>query len=95
MQEAKAFSEGSRTDVFASVGSAPGGVDVVAYVEWDPDHFFHSLWTCCRSKIQGLDADRVLMLQCVLAGRDREAYSATSAEEDLDYDSVKLAVLKA
>ena len=34
------------------------------------------------------------MLQCVLTGRAQEAYSALCAEDDLDYDTVKSAVLK-
>lgn len=41
------------------------------------------------------DADRVLLLQCVLTGRAQEAYSAICAEESLSYAMVKSAVLKA
>lgn len=34
------------------------------------------------------------MLQCVLTGRAQEGYSVICAEDDLDYDTVKSAVLR-
>jgi len=36
-----------------------------------------------------------LLLQSVLLGKTREAYSALSVDQSLDYDTVKSAVLKA
>ena len=35
------------------------------------------------------------MLQCILTGRAQEAYSALCGEDGLDYEAVKVAVLKA
>ena len=61
--------------------------------ERDPDSFF-TLFERVADAKKWPDSDRVLMLQSVLTGRAQEAYSAVCAE-DPDYDTVKVAVLKA
>ncbi len=40
------------------------------------------------------DADRVVLLQCVLSGRAQEAFSALTGPDSNDYSKVKAAVLK-
>lgn len=44
---------------------------------------------------RGWPDDRTVTLQCVLTGKAQQAYSALSVTDNLDYDSVKSAVLKA
>ena len=62
------------------------------FCERDPDTFFSLLRACCRD---WSDAERTLLLQCVLTGKAQEAYSALSLAESKVYLSVKSAVLKA
>lgn len=62
--------------------------------ERDPDTFF-TLFERIAEVKNWPDADRTLMLQCVLTGRAQEKYSALSASECVSYAKVKSAVLKA
>lgn len=41
------------------------------------------------------DAERTLLLECVLTGKEPEAYSALNAADSCDYAKIKSAVLRA
>ena len=60
----------------------------------DPDTFFTLFERVADAKYWP-DPGGVLMLQCILTERAQEAYSALCAEDDLDYDTMMSAVLKA
>uniref|UniRef100_A0A671XNE1 SCAN box domain-containing protein n=1 Tax=Sparus aurata TaxID=8175 RepID=A0A671XNE1_SPAAU len=62
--------------------------------ERDPDTFF-TLFERIADAKNWPDADKTLMLQCVLTGRAQDAYSALSASDCRSYAKVKSAVLKA
>ena len=60
--------------------------------EWDPDIFFvlfERLVEACNLS----DAERRLLLQCVLTGKAQEAFSILSARDSGSYQLVKAAVL--
>uniref|UniRef100_G3NXL5 SCAN box domain-containing protein n=1 Tax=Gasterosteus aculeatus TaxID=69293 RepID=G3NXL5_GASAC len=61
--------------------------------EKDPDTFF-TLFERVADARNWPDADRTLMLQCVLTARAQEAYSALHASECMNYAKVKSAVLR-
>ncbi|XP_050923269.1 uncharacterized protein LOC127139346, partial [Lates calcarifer] len=67
---------------------------VPQFCERDPDTFF-SLFERVAESRDWSDAERTLLLQCVLTGKAQEAYSALSVAESKVYVSVKTAVLKA
>lgn len=67
---------------------------VPKFNERDPDTFF-KLFERVAAARGWPDAERILLLQCVLTGKAQEAYSAVCAQENLTYDGVKTAVLKA
>lgn len=67
---------------------------VPKFNERDPDTFF-TLFERVAAARSWPDAERILLLQCVLTGKAQEAYSAVCAQENLTYDGVKSAVLKA
>lgn len=67
---------------------------VPKFNERDPDTFF-TLFERVATARGWPDAEKILLLQCVLTGKAQEAYSAVCAQENLTYDGVKSAVLKA
>ena len=62
--------------------------------ESDPDSFFLVFERVAEIR-NWTDADRTLLLQCVLTGKGQEAVSALSSTQCRDYATVKDAVLKA
>lgn len=77
----------------ASDGSANVRL-VPKFNERDPDTFF-TLFECVATAMAWDDAEIILLLQCVLTGKAQEAYSAVCAQDNLTYQGVKSAVLKA
>lgn len=80
--------------------SALGGVDIISdlrlvpkFNERDPDIFFILFERIAEAGCWS-DANKVLLLQCVLTGRAQEAYSAICGEANLGYEMIKSAVLK-
>lgn len=67
---------------------------VPKFNERDPDTFF-TLFERVATSRAWPDSEMVLLLQCVLTGKAQEAYSAVCAQENLTYQGVKAAVLKA
>lgn len=67
---------------------------VPKFNERDPDTFF-TLFERVAAARGWPDAEKILLLQCVLTGKAQEAYSAVCAQENLTYACVKSAVLKA
>ena len=82
-------------------GAEKRGFDLVGslrlmpkFNEKDPETFF-SLFERLAEARGWPEADRTVMLQCVLTGKAQEAYSALSVTDCLSYATVKAAVLKA
>lgn len=67
---------------------------VPRFNERDPDTFF-TLFERVSSARQWSDAEKILLLQCVLTGKAQESYTAVCAQENLTYATVKQTVLKA
>lgn len=67
---------------------------VPKFNEKDPDTFF-TLFERVAAARGWPDAEKILLLQCVVTGKAQEAYSAVCAQENLTYNDVKVAVLKA
>ena len=67
---------------------------VPPFNERDPDTFF-VLFERVADDRQWSDADRTLLLQCMLTGRAQEAYSSLTVADSRVYTKVKAAVLKA
>jgi len=91
----------SGAEDFFSVSRPTGGMDIVSNLrlvpkcnERDPDTFF-ILFERVVDARKRPDSDKVLMLQCFLTGRAQEAYSTLGSDGELDYATVKSAVLKA
>lgn len=69
---------------------------VPPFCEQDPDtFFFFLLFERLAVSRNWSDADRTLLLQCILTGKAQQAYSALSVAESRVYVSVKAAVLQA
>lgn len=66
---------------------------VPLFNERDPETFF-SLFERLADARGWPDADRTVLLQCVLTGKAQEAYSALSVTDSMSYAKVKTAVLK-
>lgn len=67
---------------------------VPKFNERDPDTFF-TLFERVATARGWPDAEKILLLQCVLSGKAQEAYSGVCAQDNLTYEDVKSAVLKA
>ncbi|CAN9508185.1 unnamed protein product [Ophioblennius macclurei] len=67
---------------------------VPKFNEQDPDIFFVLFERLAEAR-DWSDAERTLLLQCVLTGKAQEAFSALSATDSGSYQLVKAAVLKA
>lgn len=67
---------------------------VPQFNEHDPDIFF-SLFERVADTRGWSDAEKTLLLQCILTGKAQEAYCALSVVDSRVYDKVKAAVLKA
>lgn len=66
---------------------------VPAFNEKDPETFF-ALFERAADAEQWSDSNRVLLLQCVLTGKAQEAFCSLAAVPNLQYSTVKDAVLK-
>ncbi|KAK7884324.1 hypothetical protein WMY93_027447 [Mugilogobius chulae] len=97
----KVLERGGSAQVEGSVSSMRETTEAVAnlhlvpkFNERDPDTFF-TLFERVAAVMAWSDADRILLLQCVLTGKAQEAYSAICAQDNLSYECVKSTVLKA
>ncbi len=66
---------------------------VPPFREQEVDKFF-ALFECVAINLKWSKTFWPMLLQCVLVGKAREAYSSLSVEESLDYEKVKTAVLR-
>ncbi|XP_030271930.1 uncharacterized protein LOC115581177 isoform X1 [Sparus aurata] len=67
---------------------------VPKFNDQDPDIFFVLFERLAEAR-HWSDAERTLLLQCVLTGKAQEAYSALSVTDSVKYELVKTAVLRA